>query len=101
MPRINMFDLILVDAGATPEQPVKIPSEQAGRRRSRLALCLQKTRSFVKDMHRFLTNRPSLFLPVVLLTAILCGISCGGGKEAKAAAPGPMPVKVQTAKDQQ
>jgi RND family efflux transporter MFP subunit len=52
-------------------------------------------------MHRFLTNRPSLFLPVVLLTAILCGTSCGGGKEAKAAAPGAMPVKVQTAKDQQ
>src|ERR1700722_11513674 len=87
--------------GQPPSQPVKIPSEQAGRRRSRLALCLQKTRSFVKDMHRFLTNRPSLFLPVVLLTAILCGTSCGGGKEAKAAAPGAMPVKVQTAKDQQ
>jgi len=52
-------------------------------------------------MHRFLTNRPSLFLPVVLLTAILCGTSCGGDKEAKAAAPPAMPVKVQTAKDQQ
>jgi RND family efflux transporter MFP subunit len=52
-------------------------------------------------MHRFLTNRPSLFLPIVLLTAILCGTSCGGDKEAKAAAPPAMPVKVQTAKDQQ
>jgi RND family efflux transporter MFP subunit len=51
-------------------------------------------------MHRFFESKPLLFLPGILLSAILFTTACGGGKEAKSAAPQAMPVKVQTAKDQ-
>src|SRR5450755_2421613 len=51
-------------------------------------------------MHRFLTRTPSLILPVAFLAAILFTTACGSGKDAKAAGPQAMPVKVLTAKDQ-
>src|ERR1700722_16515046 len=46
--------------------------------------------------------RKSLLIPSGALLAVLCfTMACGNGKEAKAAAPQAMPVKVQTAKAQQ
>jgi RND family efflux transporter MFP subunit len=51
-------------------------------------------------MSRFFTRTLSLILPGALLAAIVFTTACGDGKEAKAAAPQAMPVKVQTAKDQ-
>src|ERR1700722_18011245 len=45
--------------------------------------------------------RKSLLIPSGALLAVLCfTMACGNGKEAKAAAPQAMPVKVQTAKSQ-
>src|SRR6266436_4821512 len=43
---------------------------------------------------------PSVILPGVLLFALLFTTACGNSKDAKAAAPQAMPVKVQTAKAQ-
>jgi RND family efflux transporter MFP subunit len=59
-------------------------------------------RSFVTSIHmdRFFVKVPSLLVPAVLLAAILFTTGCGDSKEAKAAAPQAMPVKVQTATDQ-
>jgi RND family efflux transporter MFP subunit len=54
----------------------------------------------IKIMSRFFGRTPSLTLIAGLLAAILFTTACGDGKEAKAAAPQAMPVKVQTAKDQ-
>jgi RND family efflux transporter MFP subunit len=51
-------------------------------------------------MSKLLTKTPSLILSAGLLAAILFTTACGDSKEAKAAAPQAMPVKVQTAKDQ-
>jgi RND family efflux transporter MFP subunit len=51
-------------------------------------------------MYRFFVKTPSLILSGALLAAILFTTACGDSKEAKAAAPQAMPVKVQTAKDQ-
>src|SRR5580658_825055 len=51
-------------------------------------------------MSRFFTRTLSLILPGALLAAIVFTTACGDGKEAKAAAPQAMPVKVQTATDQ-
>jgi RND family efflux transporter MFP subunit len=51
-------------------------------------------------MSRLFTRTPSLILIAGLLAAILFTTACGDSKEAKAAAPQAMPVKVQTAKDQ-
>jgi len=51
-------------------------------------------------MSRFVKRTPFLILPAALLAAILFTTACGDSKEAKAAAPQAMPVKVRTAKDQ-
>jgi RND family efflux transporter MFP subunit len=51
-------------------------------------------------MSRFFAKAPSLILPGALLAALLFTTACGNSKEAKAAAPQAMPVKVQTAKSQ-
>src|ERR1035438_9685160 len=51
-------------------------------------------------MSRFSVRTPSPMLPLALLAAVLFTAACGNGKEAKAAAPQAMPVKVQTAKAQ-
>src|SRR5271154_5014101 len=44
------------------------------------------------------SKTPSMTLPAVLLAVLISTIACGNGKEAKAAGPQAMPVKVQTAK---
>src|SRR5580698_5073735 len=54
----------------------------------------------LRTMSRLFTRTPSLILIAGLLAAILFTTACGDSKEAKAAAPQAMPVKVQTAKDQ-
>src|SRR5580658_218754 len=54
----------------------------------------------LRTMSRFVKRTPFLILPAALLAAILFTTACGDSKEAKAAAPQAMPVKVQTAKDQ-
>ena len=51
-------------------------------------------------MSRFFAKASSLILPGALLAALLFTTACGNSKEAKAAAPQAMPVKVQTAKAQ-
>jgi len=55
-------------------------------------------------MPQFFARTPSLIpsgiLPGVLLSALLFTTACGNSKDAKAAAPQAMPVKVQTAKAQ-
>ena len=51
-------------------------------------------------MSRFFAAMSLLILPGVLLSALLFTAACSKGKEAKAAAPQAMPVKVQTAKAQ-
>ena len=51
-------------------------------------------------MDRFLVKMPSLIVPGVVLAAIFFTTGCGDSKEAKAAAPQAMPVKVRTATDQ-
>jgi RND family efflux transporter MFP subunit len=51
-------------------------------------------------MSRFFAKTSSLILSGALLSALLITTACGKGKEAKAAAPQAMPVKVQTAKAQ-
>jgi RND family efflux transporter MFP subunit len=57
--------------------------------------------TFIKNnMSRFFARTPSLILPGALLAVLLFATACGKGKEAKAAAPQAMPVKVQTAKAQ-
>jgi RND family efflux transporter MFP subunit len=50
-------------------------------------------------MSRFFARASSLFLPGILF-AVLLSTACGNSKEAKAAPPQAMPVKVQTAKAQ-
>jgi len=52
------------------------------------------------DMSRFSTRTSSLILSSALLTTLLFASACGKSKEANAAAPQAMPVKVQTAKAQ-
>src|SRR5580658_237827 len=54
----------------------------------------------LRTMSRFVKRTPFLILPAALLAAILFTTACGDSKEAKAAAPQAMPVKVRTAKDQ-
>src|ERR1700677_906735 len=51
-------------------------------------------------MSQFLIRTLSLILSGALLAAIVFTTACGDSKEAKAAAPQAMPVRVQTAKDQ-
>src|SRR5271157_1294684 len=51
-------------------------------------------------MSRFSARMPSLVLSGVLLAALLFAAACGKGKEADAAVPHAMPVKVRTAKVQ-
>jgi RND family efflux transporter MFP subunit len=51
-------------------------------------------------MSRFSAITSCLILPGLLLAALLFTTACGNSKEAKAAAPQAMPVKVQTAKAQ-
>jgi RND family efflux transporter MFP subunit len=51
-------------------------------------------------MSRFLAKLPSLILVGALLCLPLFTSACGNSKEANAAAPHAMPVKVQTARDQ-
>jgi len=51
-------------------------------------------------MSRFFAKIPSLILPGTVLAALLFPTACGKGREAKAADPQAMPVKVQTAKVQ-
>jgi RND family efflux transporter MFP subunit len=51
-------------------------------------------------MSRFFARTPSLILPGTVLAVLLFAPACGKGKEAKAAAPQAMPVKVLTAKAQ-
>jgi RND family efflux transporter MFP subunit len=51
-------------------------------------------------MSRFFAKIPSLILPGTVLAVLLFATACGKGKEAKAAAPQAMPVKVLTAKAQ-
>src|ERR1700691_6181180 len=51
-------------------------------------------------MSQFFIRTLSLILSGALLAAIVFTTACGDSKEAKAAAPQAMPVKVQTAKDQ-
>jgi RND family efflux transporter MFP subunit len=51
-------------------------------------------------MAKFLTKVPSFILVGALLSVALLTTACGNSKEAKAAAPQAMPVKVQTAKAQ-
>jgi len=51
-------------------------------------------------MSRFSTRTSSLILSSALLTTLLFASACGKSKEANAAAPQAMPVKVQTAKAQ-
>ena len=52
------------------------------------------------NMTRCSARTSSLILPGTLLAALLFTTACGNSKEAKAAAPQAMPVKVQTAKAQ-
>src|ERR1700731_1412371 len=52
------------------------------------------------NMTRCSARTSSLILPDTLLAALLFTTACGNSKEAKAAAPQAMPVKVQTAKAQ-
>jgi RND family efflux transporter MFP subunit len=52
------------------------------------------------NMTRCFARTSSLILPGTLLAALLFTTACGNSKEAKAAAPQAMPVKVQTAKSQ-
>jgi RND family efflux transporter MFP subunit len=51
-------------------------------------------------MSRFFAKTPPLILSGTLLAVLLFTTACGKGKEANAAAPQAMPVKVQTAKAQ-
>src|SRR6202795_992161 len=51
-------------------------------------------------MSQFCVKTASTILPGALLVALLAGVGCGNSKDAKAAAPQAMPVKVQTAKAQ-
>ena len=54
----------------------------------------------IDNMTRCSARTSSLILPGTLLAALLFTTACGNSKEAKAAAPQAMPVKVQTAKAQ-
>src|ERR1700687_494374 len=51
-------------------------------------------------MSRFFAMTSFLIMPTVLLCSLLGTTACGNSKDAKAAAPQAMPVKVQTAKAQ-
>lgn len=51
-------------------------------------------------MSQFFVKTASTIVPSALLVALLASVGCGGSKDAKAAAPQAMPVKVQTAKAQ-
>jgi RND family efflux transporter MFP subunit len=55
---------------------------------------------YIQFMSRFLAKLPSLILVGALLCLPLFTSACGNSKEANAAAPQAMPVKVQTARDQ-
>jgi RND family efflux transporter MFP subunit len=59
-----------------------------------------RNRAKSDNMTRCSARPSSLILPGTLLAALLLTTACGNSKEAKAAAPQAMPVKVQTAKSQ-
>src|SRR6202158_3857291 len=67
-----------------------------------IAIFFRRLRNFAKsdNMTRCSARPSSLILPGTLLAALLLTTACGNSKEAKAAAPQDMPVKVQTAKFQ-
>ena len=67
-----------------------------------IAIFFRRLRNFAKsdNMTRCSARPSSLILPGTLLAALLLTTACGNSKEAKAAAPQAMPVKVQTAKFQ-
>ncbi|MFY9842579.1 MAG: efflux RND transporter periplasmic adaptor subunit [Terriglobales bacterium] len=56
------------------------------------------SRFLAKTPSSFLSGIPFAILPGALLSLLLFTSACGGNKEAKAAGPQAMPVKVQTAK---
>jgi RND family efflux transporter MFP subunit len=67
-----------------------------------IASLFRRLRYFAEsdNMTRCFARMSSLILPGTLLAALLFTTACGNSKEAKAAAPQAMPVKVQTAKAQ-
>src|ERR1700692_2931344 len=92
-----MYALVLLRCGL--ERNASLP---CWLRRSQSISPFLKVEGFIpeNDMSQFFVKTASTILPGALLVALLASVGCGSGKDAKAAAPQAMPVKVQTAKAQ-